>query len=696
MLPQPTTLSTGCQGFGSLAFSRLIQSTADKLNKYNNHIELENEYIPLQDGRKLAARIWLPEDTETTPVPAILEYLPYRKRDGTAPRDDSSYPLFAAAGYAGVRVDISGTGESDGDYDDEYSPREHQDGLEVIHWIAQQFWCTGSIGMMGISWGGFNSLQLAALRPAPLKAVIAIGTTVDRYNDDIHYKNGCHLYSNFSWSSTMLCYASRPPDPVLVGDRWREMWKHRLETQPFPLETWLAHQTRDNYWKHGSICEDYAAISIPSLVISGWGDGYINAPPEMAANDQGFTRAINGPWIHKYPHFAWPRPRMDFHAEAIRWWDRWLKETDNDAEQIPAYRAYILENIRPGGERNIDPGHWVAEANWPSENIQAVNFYPSGKGDLSADSTNAQTVSICSPLDCGIACGEFFPLKPDSEMSLDQRIDDGGSLVFETDPLATSIDILGQPRFNASLSIDKPLGNVAVRLIDVHPDGASYRVSWGVINLAHRDSSENPSPMIPGNSEQISIRLNECGYRFLPGHRIRISVSTAYWPMVMPPPEMITADITLGQSTFITLPIRPDDGGIEISEPSDPNPLPDYVCYLEPDHRRSVDRDLQNNMTHYRVYDDTGEYEVDGNGMRTRHTHEECWSIAPDDPLTSTASSTFISYMSRGGWNIRTVSESSLRCDKDNFYLSASVTAWEGDSKFNHRSWKQTIRREFL
>ena len=205
---------------------------------------IENEWITLPDGRRLSARIWLPERAENSPVPAVLEYLPYRKRDGTAPRDESTYPSFARAGYAGVRVDIAGTGESDGEWDDEYSQQEMDDGLAVIDWITQQPWCNGKLGMMGISWGGFNSLQIAALRPEALKAVIAIGTTVDRYNDDIHYKNGCLLYSNFSWASVMLCYASRPPDPELVGDRWKDMWLNRLNTQPYPLETWLQHQTQ--------------------------------------------------------------------------------------------------------------------------------------------------------------------------------------------------------------------------------------------------------------------------------------------------------------------------------------------------------------------------------------------------------------------------------------------------------------------
>ena len=658
--------------------------------------EIDNMFIPLSDGRQLAARIWLPRDTTSNPVPAILEYLPYRKRDGTAQRDDSTYPVFAAAGYAGVRVDISGTGESDGNFDDEYSPRELADGVEVINWIATQPWCDGNVGMMGISWGGFNSLQIAALQPAPLKAVIAIGTTVDRYNDDIHYKNGCHLYSNFSWSSTMLCFASRPPDPEVVGDRWRKLWRHRLETQPFPLELWLGHQRRDDYWKHGSVSEDYNALQIPCLVISGWADGYINAPPAMAESAQGFTRAINGPWIHKYPHFALPRPRMDFHREAMRWWERWLKQHVNEVDNLPAYRVFVSENVKPGGYRNKEPGHWQGITEWPSSSVKPENFYPSGRHLLATEPGRSYHLSISSPEDCGTACGEFFPLKPDSELTLDQRFDNAGSLLFETEHIEQPLSIVGSPSIQLQISVDRPVANVAVRLLDVRADGSSHRVSWGVLNLTHRIDQQEPSPMQPGQAETVCISLNQCGYRFLTGHKIGLAISTAYWPMVMPPPEKVTATINLGESSYLTLPIYYGDNPLQIPEPESPSPLPEYNYLLEADHRRVVERDIQNNMTHYRVHDDTGEIEVPGHGMRTRHTHDECWSISPDDPLTSTASSTYTCSMYRSDWHIRTVSESSLHCDAENFYLMASVTAWEGDQVFNQRSWEKVIKRECM
>ena len=650
---------------------------------------LENEWIPLSDGRRLAARIWLPSSTDKKPAPAILEYLPYRKRDGTAQRDDSTYPHFAAAGYVGIRVDISGTGESDGDWDDEYSPRELADGCEVIEWIAEQPWCDGNVGMMGISWGGFNSLQIAALRPAALKAVISIGTTVDRYNDDIHYKNGCLLYSNFYWSSTMLCYASRPPDPELVGDGWRETWLQRLNTQPFPLTAWLTHQRKDDYWKHGSISEDYAAIEIPALVISGWADGYINAPP-AAATHISKAKAINGPWIHKYPHIALPKPRMDFIKEATNWWDKWLKGADNGVENLPDYRAYILEEARPFLRQEFAPGRWVAEDSLPAKDSRERNYYLAPNRQLLDIPGRTRDKTLSSPHDCGTACGEFFTIQANGEMPADQRRDDSGSLVFDSGKLHQPVEILGRPRLRLKIAIDKPLGNIAVRLNDIHPNGEVSRVSWGVLNLAHRNGNENPQPMVPGESVSVEIDMNECGYRFMRGHKMRVAISTNYWPMVMPPPENVVATIRLGPDAVITLPVR---GGVdaydEMEPPTDKNPLVEYPQVSKGLHRRWAERNFQTGESHYRIIEDTGEIEVPGHKMISRYRNDERWTIAADDPLSHRSLSRYICWMQRGDWSIRTEAESEMRCDAENFFIKATVRAYEGEELINERDWEE-------
>ncbi|MEM7194209.1 MAG: CocE/NonD family hydrolase [Pseudomonadota bacterium] len=657
--------------------------------------EIDNVFIPLPDGRRLAARIWLPDAADSSPVPAILEYLPYRKRDGTAPRDESTYPVFAANGYGGVRVDISGNGDSDGAFDDEYSLQEHTDGLEVIEWIARQSWCDGNVGMMGISWGGFNSLQLAALRPRSLKAVIAIGATVDRYNDDIHYKGGAQLYSNFGWSSVMLCFASRPPDPEIVGESWHETWMQRLRSQPFPLEKWLAHQRRDDYWRHGSVCEDFQAIEIPSLTISGWGDGYINAPPAMVAQNRSAI-GINGPWIHKYPHFAWPRPRIDFHTVAIQWWDRWLKGIDNGADRLPEYRAYISENVEPGTRRLQESGRWVSLDTMSAEDKSQKALYLRADHRLAEDGCDAGEIVVSSAQDVGVHCGEYFPLKPDSEMSGDQASDDAGSVCFDTDVLDGCVDILGRPEIRFNVAINQTVGNLIVRLNDVRPDGRVHRVSWGVLNLCYRKDQSNPVLMTPNRVETVRIQLDECGYRFLPGHRIRLALSTAYWPMIVPPPFNVSAKVYADSDARLVLPVLENSEAYSFAEPTNPDPLPDYENVRPPEYKRWVEQDLETGLTHFRVYDDTGEDVIDGHGMHSRHTHEECWSVHPGDPLQYTARSTYISHLHRAGWVTKTVSESELECDAENFYLTARVRAFYQEECVHERTWNHTVKRDHM
>ncbi len=291
--------------------------------------EIENAWVPMSDGCRLSARIWLPEDAEQNPVPAILEYIPYRKDDRTAHEDSTRHPYFAGHGYAAIRVDLRGSGDSDGIMFDEYLPQEQDDALEVLTWIAAQPWCSGDVGMIGISWGGFNGLQIAARRPPELKAVISLCSTDDRYADDVHYMGGCVLASDMlSWASTMLAYNARPPDPRFVGERWREMWLERLERTPPFVEAWLSHQRRDDFWKHGSVCEDFAAIACPIFAVGGWADGYSNAILRLLAGLSIPRKGLIGPWAHNFPEQGIPGPSIGFLQECLRWWDHWLKGID--------------------------------------------------------------------------------------------------------------------------------------------------------------------------------------------------------------------------------------------------------------------------------------------------------------------------------------------------------------------------------
>ena len=659
-----------------------------------NHTVIENEWITLKDGTRLAARIFMPDETSRGGVPAVLEFLPYRKRNGTAPRDESTYPVFAAAGIAGVRVDIRGSGESDGVIDGEYTERELSDACEVIAWIAAQPWSNGSVGMMGISWGGFNCLQVAALKPPALKAVISIASTVDRYNDDIHYKNGTHLSAQLSWAATMLAYQSRSPDRAIVGDAWRAMWLERLEGEPFFMEEWLAHQRRDDFWKHGSIGEDFANFPVPALVIAGWADGYRNTPMKALAGMPDKAWALIGPWVHKYPHFAWPRPRADFHAEAIAWWNRWLRDEPNAAETTPRLRAFIQDGPRPALRREVEPGYWVAVVDGAPNALSSLALDAAGRLHDGPSSASGCT-RLRSPLATGTAAGEWFTLKPDAEMAGDQRIDDAGSLTFETDPLSDEMVLLGMPALSLTLSSDAPQANLCARLVDVHPDGTATRITYGVLNLAHRNGNEAPEAMTPGAPTAIDMMLDACGYRLAPGHRLRLSLSSAYWPLILPPPYDATLTIDLS-SLVLRLPQLGAHERISVPEPANPDPLPTYDALEGGATRRSVERDLMSGTTRYRIFEDTGLSRHPGNGLASRDIRDEVWSIVDGDPLSARGTSDWTCVIGREGWETRTRCTATLSCTPTEWVVEARVRAYEDGEPIFEKAFSRRIARDLM
>src|SRR5262245_9924628 len=357
--------------------------------------EIEHAWIPMSDGCRLAARLWLPETAERTPVPAVIEYIPYGKRIGTRDRDEAMHRWFAGHGIAALRIDLRGSGESEGVLRDEYLPQEQADGVEAIRWVASQSWCTGAVGMIGKSWGGFNSLQIASLRPPQLRGIVTVCSTDDRYADDVHYMGGCLLNDSLWWGATFFQLVVQPPDPELVGENWRSMWLGRLEAaEPHPLR-WLRHPLRDSYWKQGSVCEDLGAIDCPVFAVGGWADGYRNAIPRLVAGLRAPCRGLIGPWGHAYPHDARPGPSIGFLQEALLWWRSCLGESDRSTTSPsrarpvagePAYRVWMPESVPAGHDGGERPGRWIAETSWPSQRItnRVFRMAPGRLGDAVA------------------------------------------------------------------------------------------------------------------------------------------------------------------------------------------------------------------------------------------------------------------------------------------------------------------------
>ncbi len=485
---------------------------------------LDGLEIPLADGVRLRATVWLPEGAEEAPVPAILEYLPYRRGDASAIDDSVRHPWFAGHGYAAVRVDIRGSGDSEGVLLDEYHPQEQLDCLEVLAWIAAQPWCTGSIGMMGISWGGFNSLQVAAHRPPELKAIITCCSTDDRYADDVHYLGGLPLaFYLLPWASVMLAYNARPPDPEVVGERWRELWLERLEGSPYLAQTWLEHQRRDAYWQQGSVCEDYGAIEAAVYVVGGWSDGYTNAALRLLEHLSCPRKGLIGPWEHVWPEEGYPGPAIGFLQEALRFWDHWLKGEQNGAMDGPMLRYFRQDAVEPRGAYAIRPGGWASEATWPSPRVAAETLHltPAGLADAPGDGTR---LAHSSPLALGADGGSWLPYGNPADLPADQRAEDAWSLALDGAPLADAVEVLGQPLLRLRLAADRPVAFVAARLCDVHPDGTSTLITRGALNLCHREGHDAPVPLEPGATYDVTVPLKGISYVLPPGHRLRVAL----------------------------------------------------------------------------------------------------------------------------------------------------------------------------
>ncbi|MFY0623850.1 MAG: CocE/NonD family hydrolase [Pelagimonas sp.] len=658
-----------------------------------SQIVIENEWVLLTDGRRLAARIWLPEGAG--PFPAILEYLPYRKRDGTAPRDETTHTVFAEAGYACVRVDIAGTGDSEGDFDDEYSHQELTDGEDVLSWIAQQAWSNGSVGIIGISWGGFNGLQLAYRRPDALKAVVTVASTVDRYADDIHFMGGCLLSDNVNWGSQMFAYLTRPADPVLRPD-WRSDWVKRLENVPFSAVDWLRHPTRDAFWKHGSVCEDWNAIQVPVLAITGWADAYVNAPPALAANLTAPAKAMIGPWEHRYGHISKLDP-ADFHSEVIGWFDRWLKGERNGAEDLPTYRAYMQEHFNPTKENTPRQGRWIAEQDWPSPNVKMQRHFlvPDGFAETPA----ASEVTIASPAHIGQTGGYFCPgMRIDNELPEDQSGDDALSVCFDTKPLEAPLELLGRARLRIAFTVDKPVAQLVARLCDVSAEGVSQRISYRPLNLGHFASHETPEPLVPGKVYEAEIELNECAHQLRAGHRLRLALSTSYWPIVWPAPENAKVTLQL-ENCALHLPVRSVS---EEGDPAHPGPAQDFpqldVAVLRAPDGRSERKTLADGTVVLDTFDDYGKTCDPNHGLISGSHVAMHYAIHPDDPASARFESRWNFTFERNDWQVEIDTESSMWCDTQNFYLTRKLRATEGASEAEvlTREWSETIPRELL
>jgi putative CocE/NonD family hydrolase len=637
--------------------------------------------IPLSDGITLSARVWFPQGAG--PVPVILEYLPYRKRDGTAARDAGTHPFMAGHGYVCVRVDMRGCGESEGLFEDEYSPQELADGVEVVNWLAAQEWCSGAVGMMGISWGGFNGLQIAALAPEPLKAVVSICSTVDRYGDDIHYKGGVMLGENPGWAATALSWFSVPPDPALVGEAWRDIWLERLENTPFLAERWVSRQLRDEYWAHGSVCEDYSSIKAVVLSVGGWHDGYRNTIAHLVENLDAPVKGIVGPWNHKYPHIGVPGPQIDFLGEMLRWWDHWLKGIDRGVEDDPAYRVYVMDSVKPEVSFDARPGRWIGleQPKGAGERVWALS------GEALADTAGPVSRSVGTNVACGQGTGEYFPFGfGPGELPDDQSADDAMSLCFDGAALSEDLEIVGAARVALRIASDQPRAQVAVRLCDLRPDGTSALIAHGFLNLRHRGGHDRVVDMPLYKSVDVEVVLDQAAYRIPAGHRLRVAISPSYFPFAWPEEEEVTLSIEAG---VLTVPVLEGEGAevpFDAAKGAEPIEFKRYSERVETKETSCV-----GGVWRQEIVGDDGLVENPQTGLKTAQKVHEVFEITERDPSSARARFGWERSFGRGDWMVNTRSHVALSSTDGAFVVEARLEAFEGDEVVFSRDWRAVV-----
>ncbi len=653
-------------------------------------LPVEHGWIELPDGARLSASIRRPDADH--PVPAILEYLPYRKDDGTLVRDRRHHGYLAGFGFACVRVDLRGSGDSDGLLLGEYLETELADGVAVIDWISRQPWCNGAVAMMGISWGGFNGLQIAALRPPALRAVVSVAATVDRYATDVHYRGGCVLATDMlPWSATMLCFNARPPTPGVVGDGWRERWSDRLENTPVFVHDWLSHQRRDAFWAHGSICEDFDAVECPVLVVGGFADGYTDTVLHLVEGLSAPTRGIVGPWSHNYPTAGVPGPDIGFLQEVVDFLATPLELDPRPPapDRVPwdePLRVWVQRWVRPATHHTERPGRWVGEPSWPSPNVEEVEWYLA-PDRLVREPEPPTIVSGSDDVTVGLRQGAWWGYAAAGQLPADQRLEEPAAFRFLGEPLAATLTVLGTPEVILRLSVDRPTALAAVRLCDVAPDGSSLQLSRGLLNLCHRDGHDRPTPLVPGETYEVTVVLDSIAHDLSPGHRLELHVSTGLWPLAWPSPAPVELSLELGQDCRLSIPVRSADA-TELGDRAFEAPetaSADAIVVSPPDHHRSLTEDQTTGRVTLTDHTDSGTVRLDEHGTEMSSTATDTWTITRGDPLSARVRCERTWSIRWDGTTTEVRTESEMWSDATSFHTSDRLTALE-DGREVHTS----------
>jgi uncharacterized protein len=559
--------------------------------------------VRMRDGVELAVRIIRP--AAPGKFPAVMGYVPYRTLTGMkAARSEEEFSTanniqyyMAQRGYVMVNYDARGTGASGGVSTDMYEAAERQDGYDMIEWIARQPWSNGNVGMWGISYGGVDSWQIAAMAPPHLKAIIVHSGTDDVYDDWMYPGGSFRTVQMATYGAQMTAENFAPPDPVSTGTKWADIWEQHLKgNQPWPLG-WLEHQVYGPFWQAPSLRPEYSRIKCAVFVIDGWADWYQTALLRAFSHLKVPKRALIGPWDHGWSENALPAPQIDGRPLYLQWFDQFLKGINTGVLKEPAVTIFVQEYQPPAPMYMQERGFFRQENEWPLARTKYTPMYltadgqlerhPEGDVPMAKDSYRYKpSLGMASGI---VGRGTIGPWA----MPLDQRGDEAYSLTYTSKPLTSGVEVTGNPRADIFISSTADVAYFTVRVTDVAPDGTSKLVTRGELGATHRNSSSNPQPLTPGSVYELNIPMKSMAYIFSPGHRIRVDIASADFMNAWPVGKAASNFIVRGARfpSRVILPVAPPQN--PVLPPPDfrpsPVPLPDPDSIPKPTYTTTYD-----------------------------------------------------------------------------------------------------------
>ncbi len=657
---------------------------------------LEHVRIAMRDGVALSATLWLPEQASPTArVPAILELIPYRKDDWRWASDMARMRYFAERGFAGCRVDIRGTGSSEGVALDEYTRDETLDGVALVAWLAAQPWCNGNVGMWGISYGGFTSIQVAAERPPALKAIAPMYATDDRYTDDVHYFGGCLTASDVAqYAVSQIAMNALPPRPAFAGPDWVQSWRARLEATPPWLLTWLRQQTDGPYYRQGSLAPDYERITCAIYNIGGWMDGYTNAAWRMHLRCPAPSRTLIGNWGHLLPDTAAPGPTVDYLDELVRFFGLWLRGDEAGFANEPDLIAFLREHTPPEPFPGLWPGRWqgynrydLAQAPQQTWWLKDETLTESAPASIASRSVTHQPAwGLNGPLASGAGASP-------NGLWRDLRIDDATALTYTSAPLGEPLDLLGMPVVNLTVSSDMPTTHLVARLSALDPEGTPCLISWGALNLTHRDSHAEPRALELGRVYAVRLDLKATGYRVAAGHRLRLTVATAHWPLIWPAPDQGALTVMTGgvSPARVSLPLAPVAQALPRALKATPPETHWEGAYDEQPSMWTITEDVLAGTSTVTIFG--GDRQSLPNGTRLEASEHIRLTARPSAPESTSLANQVDYVLEQDGARVVIRSTGTITSDHERLVADLHLEVSLNDAPFFERDWQAEIPR---